>query len=96
MQVQAIGMPWYTRDNWPRLMAMFEDRHKLHRTYDEWLRAAEAGCKAQEVKGVRVVRANIDPDDFAQWCKAKGLKLDANGRMAFANEAAYRAITGGL
>lgn len=92
--VQAVGMAWYKREHFDRLRAMFKDGHKLHRTYDEWLRAAETGRKASEVKGVRVVCVDIDPDDFPKWCKAQGMDLDASARMRYANEIAYKVLTG--
>ena len=93
-QVQAVGMAWFKREHFVRLRAMFQDGHKLHRTYDEWLRAAEAGRKAQEVKGLRVVCVDIDPDDFPKWCAAKGMNLDADARMRYASEIAYKVLTG--
>lgn len=92
--VRAVGMPWFRPDTFGTMRAMFEDGHKLHRTYDEWLRAAEVGRKAQEVKGMRVVRAYLDQNEFPAWCKAQGLKLDANGRMQFASWVAYQVLTG--
>jgi hypothetical protein len=93
-QVQAVGMPWFRRETFDVLRAMFEDGHKLHRTYDEWLRAAETGRKSMEVKGVRVVCADLDPHEFPEWCKAKGLKLNAHARMEYANSVAYQVLTG--
>ena len=93
MQIQAIGFPWYKRENFARLRALFEDGHKLHRTYDEWFAAAEGACKAQEIKGVRVVRADIDPDDFPKWAEAQGMKLDANARSRYASFIAYKTLT---
>ncbi len=92
--IQATGMVWFKRENFDRLRAMFEDGHKLHRTYDEWLAAAEAGRKAFEAKGGRVVCVDIDPHDFPVWCKAKGKNLDANGRNAYAAWIAYKVLTG--
>ena len=46
MQIQAAGMAWYKRENYTRLLQIFEDSDKLHDTYDEWLVAAEQGCNA--------------------------------------------------
>lgn len=94
LQIQAVGMAWYKRENFERLMAMFEDRYKLHRTFDEWLRDAENGRKAQEAKGVRVVCVDIDPDHFPAWCKARGLHIDAKARMDYASLIAYKTLTG--
>lgn len=92
--VSATGMVWFKRENFARLRVMFEDGHKLHRTYDQWLAAAELGRKGLEAKGMRVVCVDIDPHDFPVWCKAKGKNLDANGRNAYAAWVAYKVITG--
>lgn len=95
MQVQIVGFPWFTRESFPVLRAMFEDGHVLHRTYDEWLAAAEGNCKAFEAKGARIFRVDLDPDQFPKWCKAQGLKLDSKGRMGYANFVAAQLATGG-
>jgi len=94
MQVQAVGMSWYKPENFARLRAMFEDGHKLHRTYDEWLTAAETNKKMLEANGTRVFCVDIDPDEFPKWCTAQGLKLDANARNTYASSVAYQMITG--
>lgn len=93
-QIQAVGMAWYKRENFGRLMAAFEDRDKLHRSFDEWLRDAEAGRKAQEAKGIRVVCVDIDPDTFPAWCAASGLGINAEARMKYASLIAYKVLTG--
>jgi hypothetical protein len=93
-QIQAVGMVWFKRENFERLMSMFEDRHKLHRTFDEWLRDSEIGRKVQEAKGVRVVCVDIDPDAFGAWCVGRGLRVNAQSRMDYANLIAYKVLTG--
>ncbi|CAA2108232.1 hypothetical protein [Variovorax paradoxus] len=95
MQVQIVGFPWFTRETFPVLRAMCEDGNKLHRTYDEWLRAAETGSKSFEAKGCKVFRVNLDPEQFPKWCKAQGLKLDSNGRSRYASFVAAQLATGG-
>lgn len=92
MKVQAVGMAWYKRKHYTRLLEIFEDSDKLHRTYDEWLVAAEQGCKGLEAKGVRVIRVDIDPDEFPSWCASKGLNLNANARIEYSNWRAVLAI----
>lgn len=94
MQVKIIGMAWYNPDNFARLIAMFEDGHKLHRTYPEWLKAAEANYKRLSTDGVRVVKVDIDPDQFPKWCKTKGLNLNAEARIAYASFIAHKTVTG--
>lgn len=94
MKPQIVGMAWFKRAHYSALRAMFKDGHKLHRTYDEWLAAAERGEQRLRADGIRVVRVDIDPDDFPIWCKAQGLKLDAEARIAIANLRAVRILRG--
>jgi hypothetical protein len=95
MQVQIVGMAWYRTETFAQLRAMFEDGHKLHRTYKEWFAAAEGGRKKFESQGVRVVCVDIDPNQFPEWCKANGMKLNAEGRNKYASFIAYKVATGG-
>lgn len=95
MQVQIIGMSWYKAENFDRLRAMFEDGEKLHRTYKEWLVAAETGRRSFEAKGIRVFCVDIDPDEFPKWCKANGLKLNAEARNKYGSHIAVQIATGG-
>ena len=92
MKVQVIGIPWFSRDDFARLRAMFTDGDKLHRTYDEWLTAAKKTRHSIMAQGTRVVRAKIDPDTFPAWCAANGHDLDAKGRVAFADRCAFETL----
>lgn len=94
MQVQIIGMAWFKPENFLRLRTMFVDGHKLHRTYPEWLKAAQTGYESFKAQGARVIKVDIDPDTFTKWCKSKGMRLDAQARMAYANFVAYQIATG--
>lgn len=95
MQIQIIGMAWFKPENYLQLRRMFEDGHKLHHTYPEWLKAAQTGYERFEAQGARVIRVDIDPSQFPTWCKANGMKLNAQARMAYANSVAYQIATGG-
>jgi hypothetical protein len=92
--ISAAGMAWYKPENFLRLRAMFEDGHKLHETYGEWLAAAQTGKQRLESQGIRVFCVDIDPDQFPEWCKAEGLKLNADARNRYASWVAHRISTG--
>ncbi len=94
MQAQIVGMAWYKPENFDRLRSMFEDGNKLHRTYKEWFSAAESGRKKLEAQGHRVVCIDIDPNQFPEWCKANGMKLNAEARNKFSSLMAYKVATG--
>jgi hypothetical protein len=91
MNIQITGMVWYKRENYERIRSMFDDGNNLHATYDEWLKAAETGRRSIESKGIKVVFAYIDPDEFIIWCERNGMKLNAEARNRFASETAYKA-----
>lgn len=82
---QAIGMAWYLPEDFEQIKALMKDGHTLHRTHAEWQRAAEQGEQRLRAQGVRVYRAVVRPAAFGDWCGARGLDVDANGRQQFAS-----------
>jgi len=92
MQVQVTGIAWYTRQTYARCLEIMEDRDVLPATYDQWRKKADAGVKHFEGRGIRVIRAEIDPEQFVAWCAARQMKIDAKARMDFAAEMAARAV----
>jgi hypothetical protein len=90
----AIGMSWYCRESYSRILEVMEDADRLPHTYDQWLKSAEAGESKLQRAGHIVVRAVIDPDEFVAWCLARSLKVDAQARMQWAGERALRQIKG--
>lgn len=90
--VRAVGIPWYFRQDYRRILEIMEDANLLPATYEAWLKAAEGLERRLKKEGHIVVRAEIDPDEFPRWCAAQGLPVDADARGRFANEAAYREV----
>jgi hypothetical protein len=90
----ALGMTWFYRQDYRRILEVMEDADKLPATYDNWLRKAEAAEREMKKRGHTVVRTMINPDEFVTWCRAQGLKTDAEARKQWANEAAYRQLRG--
>lgn len=89
--IRAVGMVWYSLEDFDEIMAMMEDGHKLHRTYSEWRLAAEQGERHLRREGHLVVRAHLVPAEFRDYCARHGLNLDAEGRNHFANWVAFQA-----
>ena len=92
-RLQAAGIPWYRREHYEKLLAVFEDATNLPRTFSDWLAKAEQIEQAMRQRGIRVVRVEIDPDRFPAWCTAHGLKVDANGRTRYASHIARESVT---
>lgn len=85
----VIGMVWYKPEHYGAILGIMTDSNHLPRTFHEWRMKAETGEKQRRRAGQIVVRAFIDPETFPDWCRAKGLNVDAQARVAFANEIAH-------
>jgi hypothetical protein len=94
MRVSAVGVPWYKRADYKRILEIMADAEKLPLTFDKWQKLAEQLEAAQKRTGMTVVRAHLDPEKFVAWCAANGLDVDSHARNRWASEAAYRAVTG--
>src|SRR5271168_2311190 len=81
-----IGLGWYRREDWDRLLQMFPDRAKLHDTYDEWLRDVQQGEKLVKREGNVVKRIFVDPDELAAWCALRGVEPVASARAEYVCE----------
>lgn len=86
---RAVGIPWYTLEDYERIKTMMEDGHLLPHVYSLWRLKAEQTERQLRRQGQLVVRAALRPDEFAAWCAARGLNVNAQARMQFATEAAY-------
>jgi hypothetical protein len=85
-----LGLPWYLRNDYPALLALFSDPDKLPKTFDAWLKHAETLEQRLQAAGLRVAKILIQPAPFARWCKERGVSPDQAARLTFANEAAAR------
>ena len=93
MQVKAVGIAWYRAENYDRLKALFTDGWKLPDKFDNWLETAQQLCDELAFEGQIVEKAYIDPIAFPRWCRAHGVQMDAQGRMAYANECAAKRLS---
>lgn len=89
MRVQILGIGWYREGDYPEILRIMDDAHVLPHTHREWRQQAERLECEYVRKGIYVVRAMIDPKMFPQWCRLRGLNVDAEARVAFANEEAF-------
>jgi hypothetical protein len=83
---RRIGLPWYRREDYPRIREMMADRHNLASTYETWLAAAENNESVGSQAGLHVTRILIEPEAFAQWCAEKGMEPDSSARRDYVAE----------
>ena len=95
MENNCIGFPWFRQKDYKKLLDIFMDGHLLPENYDEWIKLAEEGLDRLMKDGFTIEMVNIDPVTFPDWCKEKGLNVDANARIAFSDEFVIQKYMGG-
>lgn len=81
----TVGVAWYTREDWTKLKAIFEDAESLPASYADWLAFAELSLQALAQQGITAYKVYITPQEFTAWCQEKGLRKNALARMQYAN-----------
>ena len=89
--LRAIGIPWYRAEDYDACRLIMADRNQLPVALHIWRLAAEQLEKRQRRLGQTIVRAFIDPETFPDWCRAAGLDVDGQCRLAWANRVAFEA-----
>lgn len=80
----AVGIAWYTRETYPRCLAIFHDAKDCHDTFDKWLAEAKQVEMHLRDQGIRIERIKINPDTFPAWCAVNGFsRIDAKARAEY-------------
>ena len=88
--IRVTGMVWYHLKDYSAIRRIMADGNKLPATYHEWLMKAETGEKKLTREGHTIMRVYIDPETFPDWCRARGLNIDAQARMQYASFIAHQ------
>jgi hypothetical protein len=67
-------IPWFSRDNYDSIARLVDD---FPDTFDKWLEAATERVLKHEARGVTIIKAHIDPEKFAAWCRAIGQECNS-------------------
>ena len=89
---QVVGIPWYTEKDWQKMLALAEDKDKLHTSYAAWLANTDKSIVFLTNKGTLFERIDIDPIQYACWCERKSLKKDRHSRTAYTQRLLYQRI----
>lgn len=84
----GVGLPWYRREDYPRILTVMADNYDLPRSFDEWEKRAHEAVKFVVREGGKPVRVEVKPDKFITYCSLRGLNVDAHGRQMFAADPA--------
>jgi len=86
--LKTVGIAWYRREDWEKIVEIMEDRANLPRSFSLWLKGAQQALQQIERQGLVAVKAHIDPQSFPTWCRDRGLNVNAAARLQYANLAA--------
>ena len=85
----AVGAYWIKEEDYPALLAIFDDGPRMPRTWKEWLTMAEEMEKGLKAYGHVVLRVPIDPKTFPDWCAAHDTTPGREGRKRFVADAVF-------
>jgi len=79
----AVGVYWIGEGDYPALLKIFPDGDKMPRTWKEWLKMAEEMERGLKAYGHVVMRVQIDPKVYLDWCAAHDVSPGSAGRRKF-------------
>ena len=82
----VIGVAWYRREQWDRLLEIAADRDQLEGTYDEWKANAEAALPKLVRSGILPRKIDVDVEELLRWCHAQKCPGDGSARSFFTAE----------
>jgi hypothetical protein len=82
----AIGIAWYRREQWPRLLEISTDRSELEDSYDDWLEYIEQTFERMRDEGLDPVKVDIDTEELLDWCRSRNLPVNAKARARYVTE----------
>jgi len=81
--VTVMGIAWYRRDQWDRLLEISSDRAELEDTYDEWKAVAEENLVNLAQHGYKLCKVHIDVEALLIWCNSQNRDVDGDARTEF-------------
>jgi len=79
-----VGVAWYRRQEWQRLLEVSEDRDELETIYDEWAAAMPAHMAEIEKAGFKPHKIDVATEDLIAWCRSNGRVVDGAARADYA------------
>lgn len=84
MNIQGIGIPFFTASEWEKARTVMEDGQTFHGAYAEFVARVEAKQAELAQQGIATIRVHIEVDRFAAWCRQTGRAINAQSRAHYA------------
>jgi hypothetical protein len=82
--LRGFGVPWFTAEDWPKLLAVAADRAALPDTFAEFEQIAGQRFNALRAQGAEIVKVTISVDELVAWCRAQRCPVDTTAWATFA------------
>ena len=92
MEIQAVGIPWYSLETYGQFRAIAVDSDEMPDTYMQWIMQAKELEQEISSQGKRPIRAHMDVRAFPEWCKSRALNVDSKARAEFANHFGFEVL----
>lgn len=70
------------------------DGQQFPAQYADWLASTHRVCEQIIEDGREVIRVEIDPDNFVDWCRTNHFRTDSRGRDCYVKLMTFRIATG--
>ena len=78
-----IGVPWFTREEWEKLLTVADDREDLPDRYEDWLHRTSEQFEFRVAHGHPLVKVHVRVEELVPWCRAERRRINAAARNAF-------------
>lgn len=72
-----------SRSDWPEWLRINADLPADFK-YDAFLEKLGDFCDSVAAEGGRAIKINVNPADFADWCRIRGCEIDTRARASYA------------
>ena len=84
MNIKALAVTWFRREDWPRWLAIDPE---FDPDFDNWLRKSERAMVEHRDPRYVLEKVMLDPHDFLEWSR-----VNAGGNVGQHARAAYAGI----
>ena len=79
----VLGVAWYRKEQWGRLLEISEDRDQLEDTYEAWEANAKASLPKLRKQNVIPHKVDIDVEELLRWCHSERRPVNGSARAVF-------------
>ena len=83
MKNKVLGIGFYKREQWQKLLDTAVDADILEKTYDEWMDVLDSSIEKIRSHGLHPELVEIDIDALIAFCKKRGFQNNAATRAMF-------------